>query len=113
MFSKLEQSVGAGDNFDGTVDKGRFEWPGDRSGLKIKRIDLVMGVEAKNWNIFIVDATGDSSELESGSGIVQNVSLVGEIPVAKNERLEVRTSGATSAMRAIVVWQDEPGTVRD
>jgi hypothetical protein len=108
MFDKKEQSVGAGTQFDGTADKGRFEWLGDRSGIKIRRLDIVMGAEAKSWQVFIVDDTGDESELESGSGTVQNVTLAGEIAVAKNERLEVRTTGATSVMRAICIYQDEP-----
>jgi len=113
MFNRLEQSVSAGDQFDGTIGKGRFEWPGDKSGVIIKRLDLVMGSEDKNWNIFIVSNDGDDSELEAGSGTVSMVSLVGEIPIARDERVEIRTSSAISDMRAVVVWEDKSSNLRD
>ena len=103
-----KQTVSAGQQFDGTEGKGKFTWEGDRSGINIKRIDLVMGSEDKSWQIKIVDTDGDVALLESGNGTISKVSLIGEIAIAPGQWIEVHTGGATSEMSCVVTWQDEP-----
>lgn len=104
---RLKQSVGAGTQFDGTVDKGRFEW-NDQSGVNPVRIALSMGSEDKSWEIRIVHTDGEIELIESGSGDVQSVVKVGEWPISPGDRIEVHTTGATSAMDAVVIFRDEP-----
>jgi hypothetical protein len=107
-FGKKIQSVLAGAQFDGTADKGLFEWPKDKTGVQIRSIGLDMGSEpGKTWLIFSIGPLGDKKFYESGAGAVANVVLTGEIDLVPGEVLKVVTVGATSAMSCAVTIKDE------
>lgn len=107
-FGKKIQSVLAGTQFDGTANKGLFEWPKDKTGVQIKSIGLDMGSEpVKTWLILSMGPLGDKKIYESGAGAVANVVLTGNIALAPGEVLKVVTTGATSAMACAVTLHDE------
>ena len=115
MFSKKKQSLDAGVQFDGTVDKGLFEWVGAKSGIQLLRVDLEMGVESKSWSVEIEDADGNIAVINRGTALTtQFVSIIWPTPLATNkgEKVRVYTSGAISAMTASIVWKDEVEDVR-
>lgn len=104
---RRKESVTAGQQFDGTAGKGRFEW-NDSSGINAVRIALSMGSEDKQWEIKIVHTDAEEELIEKGSGVVESVVKVGEYPISYGDRIEIHTTGATSAMDAVVIFRDEP-----
>ena len=100
----MMQFATAGNQFDGTPGKGKFEFK-SRTGVTVSRVSLNCGTESKNITIKIA-SNGHSVILSQLTGSTLSEVLWNDpIAVGPEEWIEFITTGATAAMSAKVLFE--------
>lgn len=100
---RIEQEVEAGTQFDGTADKGRFDWS-DSRGRVFERLIAKVGVESKTFTLEMVDKMGRRFLIDKRIASTEtDIIITGNLLLAPDEHLELVTTGATAAMYANIV----------
>lgn len=111
----IQQKISAGNNFDGTLPTttptyeqdimrfpvhtagGLFEF--DRTGPhEIRSIELILGGQSA-WSISKEDSEGDEIVILSGTTEVSIITTVDRTVIYEAEKILVRTTGATGALK--------------
>lgn len=116
MINRVEISIPEGSQFEGGEFLDNVNFFKGSSYIKILEVDLVMGSESKTWVVSKKLKTGESLTLARsnvGGNLAPttdtSVCLFGqnaEVLLDRGDSIEIITTDATSAMRAVIYFQE-------